>query len=450
MSSMEEHSEEQAEDRKKGGAPLESGMRKALDRAPGLAAPAWSWMEGVIQGGAVAAGAAQGARWIFHARLGAAAVGGAMAMWGGYIWLSDDERPEEHIVVETLDEDGERDVFSNNHVALDESERDLGAIQDPSALEEAGDILNSESEPTATFPASGLTQSPAEHSDHQPLASLEDNDAAPVRANRDWNDVSAEERTAFGSTLDEACVGAEVSFSTTHQLEGTRVLWNFGDGRFSADYTPSHIFSEAGVYDVTLSLTRNADGMIRTRTIKNMVTIHPKPTAEFSWKFPHQASDRPLVTFENLSTEAASSTWVFDGDLVIDEVAPAVEMDRVGEHTVQLVVSNAMGCQSALSQHVEVGNRFGLQATSRFSPNGDGLYDTFLPAGLRNSPGTFVMRVMTEDGTPIFETTSIRTPWDGSLPNGDKARSGSSFQWSVIEKYDDGTMAYYADRVEVE
>jgi hypothetical protein len=446
--------QESSDDRKKkkGGAPLEAGMRKALDRAPGLAAPAWSWMEGALQGGAVAAGAAQGARWILHARLGAAAVGGAMVMWGGYVWLNDDEdqRPEEQIIVEAVDLEEnstpDQDALSTNYPVSVDGE--------PLPVEPAASKPTTVLPDPAADPAAKPAAKPVDISHAKPAPSASSS-AAPeetesVRLKRNWNDVPAEERTAFGSTLDAACVGAEVAFSTTHQLGGTRVLWNFGDGHFSADYTPSHVFNEAGVYDVTLSLTRNADGMIRTRTIKNMVTIHPKPTAGFSWEFPRLAADRPLVIFENLSTEAASSTWVFDGDLVVDEFAPAVEMERVGEHTVQLVVSNAMGCQATLSQHVEVGNRFGLKAPARFSPNGDDLYDVFLPDGLRNSPGTFVLRVSTPDGTLIYETTTIRKPWDGRLLDGSTAQSGSLFQWSVIERYDDGSLAYYSDVLEVE
>ena len=432
--------QENSEDRKASGVPLETGMRKALDRAPGLAAPAWSWMEGAIQGGAVAAGAAQGARWLIQAKLGAAAVGGALVMWGGYVWLGDDDSDkQEQIVVQVLEEESS---FGSEGDDLSVAVYDLEeATEEP----EVGEDL------TIEEPAPRREAAPAAIStlvEAEPVEPEESEASVPTR--RSWDEVPPEERTAFGSTLDEACVGSEVAFSTTHQLVGTRVLWNFGDGRFSAEYTPSHVFREAGVYDVTLSLTRNKDGMIRTRTIENMVTIHPKPIANFTWKFPSRAQERPLVAFHNQSTDAASSMWVFDGDLVVDELEPAVEMDRVGEHTVQLIVSNGLGCQATVSEHVEVGNRFGLQAPARFSPNDDGLYDTFMPKGLRRSDGTFELHITGWDGESIFLTSSVRKPWDGQLPSGKWAQSGGRYHWSVVQHFSDGKTAYFSDVIEVE
>ena len=94
-----------------------------------------------------------------------------------------------------------------------------------------------------------------------------------------WAELPVEEAAAFVIETSEACVGTEISFGMDNALKDVRVLWNFGDGQFSSQNEPSHVFRAPGTYDITLSITRISDGVIRTRTIENLVTIHPIPEA---------------------------------------------------------------------------------------------------------------------------------------------------------------------------
>ena len=66
----------------------------------------------------------------------------------------------------------------------------------------------------------------------------------------------------------QACVGIKVDFSLTGYDAKMSFLWNFGDGSFSSEPDPSHIYEEEGVFDVTLSVRSPRDGAIRTRTIE--------------------------------------------------------------------------------------------------------------------------------------------------------------------------------------
>ena len=95
--------------------------------------------------------------------------------------------------------------------------------------------------------------------------------------------------------------------------DNVRVLWNFGDGQFSNERSPQHVFRAPGTYDITLSVTRVSDGLIRTRTIENLVTIHANPEAEFTWEVPESSYATPGHHAE-CSKNAASCTWVVDGE----------------------------------------------------------------------------------------------------------------------------------------
>ena len=267
-------------------------------------------------------------------------------------------------------------------------------------------------------------------------------------ASEEWADLPVEKLAAFGVDIKDACVGTEIGFRMAKPRDNVRVLWNFGDGQFSNEPSPQHVFRAPGTYDITLSVTRVSDGFIRTRTIENLVTIHANPEAEFTWKVPESSMRTPEVTMLNASKNAASCTWVVDGETTQVGTAVAFDLDRVGEHVVQLVASSSHGCQSVASHTIEVGNRFGIGGSGRFSPNGDGRYDTFMPRGVAQLEMPFVFRIEDGQGQVVY-TTTVAAPWDGKLPDGTVASSGQAYSWSVVVNQKDGP-SYFSDEVLVE
>ena len=160
--------------------------------------------------------------------------------------------------------------------------------------------------------------------------------------------LPVEKLAAFGVDIKDACVGTEIGFRMAKPRDNVRVLWNFGDGNFSNESEPQHVFMAPGTYDITLSVTRVSDGMIRTRTIENLVTIHANPEAGFTWKVPESSTKSPAVTMLNASKNAASCTWVVDGEITQAGKTAVFDLERVGEHVVQLVASSPHGCQGRL------------------------------------------------------------------------------------------------------
>ena len=114
----------------------------------------------------------------------------------------------------------------------------------------------------------------------------------------------------------------------------------------------------------------------------------------------------------------------------------------------QLVASSPHGCQSVAQHSIEVGNRFGLGGSARFSPNGDGRYDTFLPRKLMREDSPFVFRVEDGEGRIVHET-SIPKAWDGLLPNGQVARAGETFNWTAVIQGKSGP-SYFSDALVIE
>lgn len=66
-------------------------------------------------------------------------------------------------------------------------------------------------------------------------------------------EVSAYPRAAFeGAKLEIDCPPLSTSFTDTSSTSAVSWKWNFGDGKFSNDSLPSHIYTSPGLYDVRL------------------------------------------------------------------------------------------------------------------------------------------------------------------------------------------------------
>lgn len=440
-------SEEREEEKKRGaaGGSFEQGMRSALEKAPGLAAPSWLTMQSAMAGGAAGGAAAASWRWILGPAAGAALIGGAL-------WFADpvDADP----VVGTPQ--GENSAVVTN--VLQEEPQEGG---DPSESGEATGAMGGTSERGSDADAKassgmestkvGGAESGAAKEEIYRVsedAAVSNADVVPVDVPEDWAELPAAVAAAFAADIDAACVGTEIGFRMAKPLNDVRVLWNFGDGQFSSEASPQHVFDAPGTYDITLSVTRISDGLIRTRTIENLVTIHPIPRADFTWEVPAMSERYPVIRMRDRSRDASNATWIVDGETAQAGESAAFELGRTGEHVVQLVASSPHGCQSVARHNIEVGNRFGIGGSGRFSPDGDGIYDRFLPRGLTQLEWPFVFRVQDDEGHIVFETTEPKA-WDGSLPSGDRAQPGSSFSWSIVVQGKSGP-AYYADEVLVE
>lgn len=246
------------------------------------------------------------------------------------------------------------------------------------------------------------------------------------------------------STL-EGCEGTSVDFKINTKGNDGNYLWNFGDGTFSNQVNPSHVYTKAGIYDVTLSVTSNKDGVIRTKTMDQIIVINPNPDADFSWEFLDAIGEVPVVRFNNRSERANHAQWVIV-DSVTEEINPVMSIEARGSHTVELVVSNEFGCANARKKLISVNEDYALMAPTRFSPNGDGIFDTFMPRALMTGEHRFTFRVMKGDEL-VYETSEPSKSWSGMLPDGNMAEPGDSFTWTAVvykpkgDKFYSGTVA---------
>ncbi len=231
----------------------------------------------------------------------------------------------------------------------------------------------------------------------------------------------------FGCSVRKACRGEEVEFQTTNGPIHGSYLWNFGDGHFSDEANPKHKFGKAGDYDVSLSITSD-NGKINTTVINDMITIQEAPDADFAWEFINANPTAPEVRIINLSEGGNSYEWSDGNESKVNPNGAIFLLKSSGRQMIALSAKNQAGCTDGAVKYISVNSDFTLNTPKQWSI-ASGL---FMPDGLKKNNVDFVMSLFDNDGKNIFETSNRMKGWNGKLPDGSLASSGSSFTYKII------------------
>jgi PKD repeat protein len=133
-------------------------------------------------------------------------------------------------------------------------------------------------------------------------------------------------------------------------IAATSWLWNFGDGStFSTLQNPSHLYTNAGSYDVTLIVTNGISGCSDTLLLPGYITVLQGATAGLS------ASDSIVCTGQNIQfNELVTGNpdeyiWNFGDGTQSTLANPEHSYSNSGTYTVNLVASIPNGCSDSAS-----------------------------------------------------------------------------------------------------
>jgi PKD repeat protein len=146
-----------------------------------------------------------------------------------------------------------------------------------------------------------------------------------------------------------------VEFSNTSTGDYSLSKWDFGDGSTSSLDDPLHIYSAAGSYTVTLTISSTVDGVDSvtlsvaepaaedTLTRANYIRVYEPILANFE-ALPTSGVSPLRVTFSNTSTgDYDSCTWNFGDDVTSHTCEDVVHIyDNPGLYTVSLTASNVI------------------------------------------------------------------------------------------------------------
>ncbi|HLP12574.1 MAG TPA: PKD domain-containing protein [Flavobacteriales bacterium] len=217
----------------------------------------------------------------------------------------------------------------------------------------------------------------------------------------------------------QGCTPVLTSFSSTTSAGATATYsWNFGDGSTSTLAAPTHVFTQGGCYDISLTII-TADGCQVDTVIPNQVCVYEFPVPEFVFQPTTATVFNPEINFVNMTIGGAVYTWDFAGLGTSTLANPSYTFPSVngGTYPICLTATSANGCVAQVCHDVTIQDEFLIYAPNTFTPDGDGINDIFMPIIQGHNPETYEFYIFNRWGEVIFKTTDHTQGWDGQHKN---------------------------------
>lgn len=173
----------------------------------------------------------------------------------------------------------------------------------------------------------------------------------------------------FNSNITTACPDNNLFIFTNSSFgSATSFLWDFGDGTTSSLENPTHSYTYAGMFTVTL-IAMNGSGCQDDKIRNQYITVFPKPDASITVNDTSTCDPSTVFQFSNNSTNGTSWNWDFDDLSASSLQNPSHTFPRPGTFNVSVLVSNSFGCSDTTDNPLKI--YVGLHNWATFEENVD-------------------------------------------------------------------------------
>ena len=220
---------------------------------------------------------------------------------------------------------------------------------------------------------------------------------------------------------DSVCKGYPATLTATHPTSNT-FHWSNGQNGATITVTPQ----TTTTYTVSATMEGNC-------TVIDTFTVHvlPLPTPSF------QANPTEIYVENNIGTVTCTDMspadyylkWNF-GDVFsnVNEVENVSEVTHdythSGFYTITLTATDSLGCVDSVKVRVSVEVPYFFYIPNAFTPDGDGVNETFAPKGEGVDPDQYSMQIFDRAGMLIYSTHNPYDYWDGRNKYGQMCPEG--------------------------
>ena len=220
---------------------------------------------------------------------------------------------------------------------------------------------------------------------------------------------------------DTICSGESSTLVATHP-SSNEYHWSSGQSTSTITVSPQ-ITTE---YVVSATMTGNC---IVTDSFTVVVIPLPRPAFIATPTDIFVENGIGTVTCNNLSPEEYFLTWDFgdpfsNTNIVHDVEDPSHDYTRSGYFTITLTAEDSLGCIDSAKTRVSVSVPYFFYVPNSFTPDGDGINETFAPKGEGVDPDNYLMEIFDRNGVLVFSTRSPFDYWDGRNKYGQMCPEG--------------------------
>ena len=183
---------------------------------------------------------------------------------------------------------------------------------------------------------------------------------------------------AAAFTFVTGCVGSSTIFTDSSSIGWGSIIkwwWNFGDGFSSVLQNPTHTYSSAGTYIVSLIVEGSYSNF---DTIYHTIEVHSIPTANFTSS---AACVGALTNFTNASGVVAGNIIVSNWDFGDGSTSSAFNTYNIyadtGSYPVRLIVISDMGCTDTITKIIIISAQPEVHFSSNVTDGCEPLFVTF-------------------------------------------------------------------------
>ena len=220
---------------------------------------------------------------------------------------------------------------------------------------------------------------------------------------------------------DTICFGKSTTLTATHPTSN-QFRWSTGQNTSAITVSPQV------TTDYVVSATMTGDCIV-TDTLT--VTVLPLPVPSFMASPTEIYVENGIgtVTCTNLSDGDYHLVWnfgdVFSNVNIMEDISnPSHDYTRAGYYTITLTAEDTMGCVDSTKSRVTVEVPYFFYIPNAFTPDGDGVNETFAPQGQGVDPDQYSMQIFDRQGMLVYSTRNPYEYWDGRNKYGQMCPEG--------------------------
>jgi len=223
----------------------------------------------------------------------------------------------------------------------------------------------------------------------------------------------------FEPSAEIGCPPLPVTFTnlSTPIDQTYQIDWDFGDGTIGQGFQPNHVYTEPGIYTITVDIT-SPIGCFTTDTFLNRINVDSVPVANFTFDPVEGVSNfNPTVQFNEDTYKIVEWEWLMGDGTRLLGPNPMHTYQDTGMFEVTLIGTHFFGCVDSITQIVDVEPQATFFLPNAFTPNEDNLNEEFQAAGFFRGITDFSIRIFNRYGELMYVSTDPGFSWNGRRNN---------------------------------
>jgi gliding motility-associated-like protein len=210
---------------------------------------------------------------------------------------------------------------------------------------------------------------------------------------------------------EQGCLGDTFTFTDSSITSSSAMYqWHLGDGTTSAAQHPVHTYSEPGTYSISL-IVRQWHGCTGADTLVMVDHVHVHPLPEAGFELSPRLASVIDPEIQLLDQSRGAVAWIYSVEEEIYNTQDALHYFQGDGHVpVWQTVISEYGCRDSTMREAFITDHL-FFAPNTFTPNGDGLNDTFAPkvVGAR----LFELVIYDRYGAEVYRSRDPEAEWSG-------------------------------------